>query len=1020
MATEAPVNYDRQKYGRILDWDKKSLLIRGKRVLILSGEFHYWRVPDRSRWRPILEDYKAAGLNAVRIYFHWGYHSPRRGAYIFSGNRDVDFLLRTCEEVGLYVMAAPGPYICAETSAGGFPGWLVAERGVRIRNMWATGIKSLDMKFMDRSREWFDAIIPILARHEITRKEGANGYGVIGLQVENELIQSKFGLTMGLPEEMRLLTAYARAAGCTVPVFSNDAKPWGSWNPGTGPENGVDLYGFDLYLFALEPPLHPAPGTPRSWAGCDKMLRGFAPSVDTLERDIRAFGAGCASGPLFIPELQGGWFCPWTCAGGWDFFYDWFTDEYQRLLFHSLFAQGFSILSVYMFYGGTNAGSLGDPDAFSSYDYSACVREYGLVTRRYRKLRTAALFARSFAPLLLEAEALERGLPAPGAVAPVPGTDPEAAAALGPARADERSGAAFTLARNLSGSRSTLQLEVAAAGWPGAALPLRLPFLRSLLIPANIRSEATHLTLALATLPVLLRGRFGAGELWVVEHAPGGLALVGEAELEPGACAGAALERRGGCSVLTFAAPGAARVRKGPAAPSMMVLCLGEEDALTLSAHFDEAGAIAGVAWGAYHARFERPAPEAPLGLSVSTWGRQRVHLLRPAGPAPPPFAPAPSGPESVAELGAEVAAPPAPPQPGRYAAGAIDWGRVAWRPIHLRSGKDPLEHGFTSGHVLYRCEFQPGASAGLRLRLNVRHYCAVYMNGAFVGSHETYSTSFFHPGAKNGPDPSWLGSHVYDLAPHLAPERPTQTLLIVVGSVGMSRQPVILNDVRNPRGLLSATFLFHNWDPRNVLPRTSPVREARWSIAGVDVTARPAAPGAPDEPYNTDGFDAAWFEAPEPEPEGELRLRPAAGVVRATSSFASPPAGLPVALLVTDAAGGAPPAVVNAAVNGTWLARYVGSMGPQRAFFLPPGLLAAPGAANELALTAFATRECALRLRVVPYEVDPRSGNLAAPHLGPLSASVSGRAPELGPAAEAPPVAPVPFVLATAFFPLS
>ena len=48
---------------------------------------HYWRVPDRERWRPILQKYRSGGLNAVRIYFHWGYHSPSEGEYVFDGNR---------------------------------------------------------------------------------------------------------------------------------------------------------------------------------------------------------------------------------------------------------------------------------------------------------------------------------------------------------------------------------------------------------------------------------------------------------------------------------------------------------------------------------------------------------------------------------------------------------------------------------------------------------------------------------------------------------------------------------------------------------------------------------------------------------------------------------------------------------------------------------------------------------------------------------------------------------------------
>ncbi|OAQ33725.1 glycoside hydrolase family 35 protein, partial [Linnemannia elongata AG-77] len=51
-----------------LDYDKHSLILHGQPILILSGEFHYWRLPDQSRWRPILEQYRSAGLNCIRIY----------------------------------------------------------------------------------------------------------------------------------------------------------------------------------------------------------------------------------------------------------------------------------------------------------------------------------------------------------------------------------------------------------------------------------------------------------------------------------------------------------------------------------------------------------------------------------------------------------------------------------------------------------------------------------------------------------------------------------------------------------------------------------------------------------------------------------------------------------------------------------------------------------------------------------------------------------------------------------------
>ena len=58
-----------------------------------SAEFHYFRLPNPDLWRDKLEKLKAAGFNAVSLYFDWAYHSPAPGVYDFSGVRDVDRLL---------------------------------------------------------------------------------------------------------------------------------------------------------------------------------------------------------------------------------------------------------------------------------------------------------------------------------------------------------------------------------------------------------------------------------------------------------------------------------------------------------------------------------------------------------------------------------------------------------------------------------------------------------------------------------------------------------------------------------------------------------------------------------------------------------------------------------------------------------------------------------------------------------------------------------------------------------------
>src|SRR5439155_274489 len=110
-----------------ITWDHYSLMIDGQRSFIWSGEFHPFRLPSPSLWRDVLQKLKANGYNAVSIYFDWGYHSARRGVYDFSGVRDMDLALAIAQEVGLFVIARPGPYINAKVDGGGFPGWLTTQ-----------------------------------------------------------------------------------------------------------------------------------------------------------------------------------------------------------------------------------------------------------------------------------------------------------------------------------------------------------------------------------------------------------------------------------------------------------------------------------------------------------------------------------------------------------------------------------------------------------------------------------------------------------------------------------------------------------------------------------------------------------------------------------------------------------------------------------------------------------------------------------------------------------------------------
>ena len=48
---------------------------------------------------------------------------------------DIVKFIKKAQELGLYVILRPGPYICAEWDLGGLPAWILADKNVALRCM---------------------------------------------------------------------------------------------------------------------------------------------------------------------------------------------------------------------------------------------------------------------------------------------------------------------------------------------------------------------------------------------------------------------------------------------------------------------------------------------------------------------------------------------------------------------------------------------------------------------------------------------------------------------------------------------------------------------------------------------------------------------------------------------------------------------------------------------------------------------------------------------------------------------
>ena len=140
--------------------------------LIVSGALHYFRIHPE-QWRDRLRRLVVMGCNTVETYVAWNIHQPSREVTTFEGFADLGRFLDIAAEEGLDAIVRPGPYICAEWENGGFPGWILADRNLRLRNRNAAYLQLVDA--------WFDQLIPVIAQRQAGR-----GGNVVMVQVENE------------------------------------------------------------------------------------------------------------------------------------------------------------------------------------------------------------------------------------------------------------------------------------------------------------------------------------------------------------------------------------------------------------------------------------------------------------------------------------------------------------------------------------------------------------------------------------------------------------------------------------------------------------------------------------------------------------------------------------------------------------------------------------------------------------------------------------------------------------------
>ena len=322
-----------------LSIEKDDFFIDGEKTQIIAGAMHYFRIhPDY--WRDRMEKMVACGINTLETYIAWNVHEPKQGEFDFSSPwTDIKKFILLAEELGLYVIVRPGPYICSEWDFGALPAWLLKDPGMRLRCANPSFLKVVD-RYLKRVCE------------EIADLQYEKKGPIIAVQLENE-----YGSYGNDKTYLRFLLNVLRKSNIEVPIFTSDGScPW-MLNGGTLPEV------FKTVNFGANATDH------------FTKLREYQPD-----------------GPLVCMEYWNGWFTHW---GEKKKRRD-ALDAAESL--DEILKQGASV-SIYMFHGGTNFGFMNGANCIddnneriyqpivTSYDQDAPLSESGELTEKYHAFR---------------------------------------------------------------------------------------------------------------------------------------------------------------------------------------------------------------------------------------------------------------------------------------------------------------------------------------------------------------------------------------------------------------------------------------------------------------------------------------------------------------------------------------------------------------------------------------------------------------------------------------------------------
>ena len=368
-----------------VEWDSRSLVVDGRRVMPVMGEIHYSRLPA-DEWHQEVKKMKEGGVTVIATYVFWNHVEETEGIFNWSGQRDLRRFIEICASEDMPVVLRLGPFCHGEVRNGGIPDWVFGK-----------GCKTRDDNpvFMSYAKKLYRQIFS-----QIQGLQWKDGGPLLAVQFDNEQRNGRY---------LMALKQTALEIGFDLPFYTRTG-----WPALTRPVPfGEMLPLFGDYADGFwERSIKEGAGNYYKAFNFKSFRSSTAIATDQFGQQKEETTKGDDDYPYFTCELGGGMA---TAYHRRPFVYP--EDAYSLAIVK--LGSGSNLLGYYMYHGGTNpeaghtlnenqrtqATNYNDMPV-KTYDFQAPLGEFGQPYPHYYLLRKLHLFMHDWGETLAPMDAV--------------------------------------------------------------------------------------------------------------------------------------------------------------------------------------------------------------------------------------------------------------------------------------------------------------------------------------------------------------------------------------------------------------------------------------------------------------------------------------------------------------------------------------------------------------------------------------------------------------------------------------